>query len=70
MKLIEATVLGNRVFQSKKNGQMYNVAYVSFELPNVSGLATAEVFTASLVSVGTTITGCYDGFRFKELEMA
>lgn len=70
MKLIEANVIGNRVFQSKKNGQMYNVAYVSFELPNVTGLATAEVFTSSLIPVGTAITGCFDGFRFKEVEMA
>lgn len=69
MKLIEGNVIGTRFFTSKKNNKTYNVAYVSFEVDGVQGLACCEVFTNTLLPVGSSITGCYDGYRFKEVEM-
>lgn len=69
MKLIEGNVIGTRNFMSKKNNKSYNVAYVSFVVDGVDGLACCEVFTSQPLPVGSCITGCYDGYRFKEIEM-
>lgn len=69
MKLLQATVIGTRTFQSKKNGKTYRLGYLTYESDDVVGLASAEAFLPDSVEVGCVVTGVrqFNG-RFDILE--